>query len=98
MKTCLEVVSYRLVDGVNEETYMEYVNLLQGALCNQVGFIKREVYFNKQDGVWVELAEWESQEAARQCEATIMQKPFMAEAMALIDGSTLQLHFVKQLI
>lgn len=98
MKSCLEVVSYRLREGVSEETFMGYVNLMQGALCNSEGFIKREVYLNKDSGVWVELAEWESLEAAKQCEAKIMQESFMAEAMALIDEASLQLHFVKQLV
>lgn len=98
MKSCLEVVSYQLKEGVSEETFMKYANLMQDALCNGEGFIKREVYFNEESGVWVELAEWENPEAAKQCEAKIMQEPFMAEAMALIDEATLQMHFVKQLI
>lgn len=98
MKPCLEVVSYRLKQGVSEEAFMRYVNLLQEALCKGDGFIKREVYFNEESGVWVELAEWESPEAAKQCEVKIMQEPFMAEALAQIDESTIQMHLVKQLI
>lgn len=98
MKTCLEVVSYRLKQDVSEETFMGYVNMLQEALCEGDGFVKREVFFNAESGVWVELAEWESLEAAKQCEAKIMQEPFMAEAMGLIDESTIQMHFAKQVI
>lgn len=96
MKLCQEVVSYRLKKDVSAETFMRYVKLLQGALIGRDGFIKREVFFNEESGVWVELAEFESVEAAKQCEAKIMQEPFMAEAMALIEESTIQMHLVKQ--
>ncbi|MDF2962783.1 MAG: hypothetical protein K0S39_4518 [Paenibacillus sp.] len=96
MKLCQEVVSYRLKNDVSAETFMRYVKLLQEALIERDGFIKREVFFNEESGVWIELAEWKSLEAAKQCEAIIMQDPFMAEAMALIDESTIQMHFVKQ--
>jgi hypothetical protein len=96
MKPCLEVVSYRLKQDVSEETFMRYVNMLQEALSRGNGFVKREVFFNAESGVWVELAEWESLEAAKQCEAKIMQEPFMVEAMGLIDETTIQMHFVKQ--
>lgn len=98
MKQCLEVVSYRLKQDVSAETFMRYVNMLQEALSGGNGFVKREVFFNAESGVWVELAEWESLEAAKQCEAKIMQEPFMAEAMGFIDESTIQMHFVKQVI
>ncbi|WP_199620220.1 hypothetical protein [Paenibacillus alkalitolerans] len=98
MKPCLEVVSYRLKQDVSAETFMRYVNILQEALSGRTGFIKREVFFNAESGVWVEIAEWESHEAAKQCEAKIMQEPFMAEAMGLIDEATIQMHFVKQVI
>lgn len=98
MKPCLEVVSYQLKQDVSAEMFMRYANMLQEALCGENGFVKREVYFNAENGVWVELAEWESLEAAKQCEAKIMQEPFMAEAMGLIDESTIQMHLVKQVI
>lgn len=98
MKSCLEVVSYRLKMDVSEETFMRYVNMLQETLSKGNGFIKREVFFNAESGIWVELVEWESAEAAKQCEAEIMKKPFMAEAMGLIDESTIQMHLVKQVI
>jgi len=94
----MEVVSYRLKQDVRTETFMRYVNILQDALSGENGFVKREVFFNAESGVWVELAEWKSFEAAKQCEAKIMQKPFMAEAMALIDETTIQMHLVKQVI
>jgi hypothetical protein len=98
MKPCLEVVSYRLKEDVSAETFMRHVNILQEALSGGDGFIKREVYYDAENGVWVELAEWESLEAAKQCEAKIMQEPFMAEAMGLIDESTMQMYFVKQVL
>lgn len=98
MKPCMEVVSYRLKQDVSTETFMRYVNLLQETLSGGDGFVKREVFFTAESGVWVELAEWESFEAAKQCEAKIMQEPFMAEAMGLIDESTIQMHFVNQVI
>jgi hypothetical protein len=98
MKPCQEVISYRLKEDVSAETFMSYVNMLQEALSGGNGFVKREVFYNEKNGVWVEIAEWESLEAAKQCEAKIMQEPFMAEAMGLIDESTIQMHFVKQVI
>jgi hypothetical protein len=98
MKPCLEVVSYRLKKDVSVETFMKYVNMLQEALSGGNGFVKREVFYDGPNDVWVELAEWESLEAAKQCEAKIMQEPFMAEAMGLIDESTIHMYFVKQVI
>ncbi|QMV42044.1 hypothetical protein FPL14_13185 [Cohnella cholangitidis] len=83
---------------MSEETYRKHANYLQEALSKSTGFIKREVFYNAESGVWVEIAEWESAEAAKQCESKIMQEPFMAEAMGLLDESTLQMHFVKQVI
>lgn len=98
MKPCLEVVSYRLKQDASAETFMRYAKMMQEALSGETGFVKREVFFNGESGVWIELAEWENLEAAKQCETKIMQKPFMAEAMGLIDESTLQMHFAKQVI
>lgn len=98
MKSCMEIVSYRLKAGVSEETYMKYVNKLQGAIVNQEGFIKREVYHDQNSGVWFEMVEWESAEIAKQSGEKIMQEPSMIEGMALIDESTIQLHYVKQLM
>ncbi|MBD0382164.1 hypothetical protein [Paenibacillus sedimenti] len=98
MKLCMEVVSYRLKQEVSTETFMGHVNQLQKALNEVTGFVKREVFFNTEKGVWVEIVEWESPEAAKQGEAKIMQETFMVEAMALIDESTIQMHMVKQVV
>jgi hypothetical protein len=42
--------------------------------------------------------EWESAEAAKEAEASIMQLSFMLEAMGLIDQTTIQMHVLKQVM
>lgn len=97
MKACVEVLSYRLKSEVAKEAYMEYVEKLQEALLEIEGFIKRDVYHNGESGVWVEMAEWSSLDAAKQAEETLMGQPFMVEAMKLIDESTSFMHYVEQI-
>lgn len=94
MKPCMEIVLYQLKKDVDAEGYRKYVNLLQEALTGKEGFIKREVFYNAETGVWIEAVQWQSVEAAKRCEASLMQELFMQEAMTLIDTSTLQLHLV----
>ncbi|MEK3883013.1 hypothetical protein [Paenibacillus sp. PL2-23] len=96
MKSCVEVVSYRLKEGVSEEMFMEAVDLLAELLSGESALKKREVFREEDSGTWVEVAEWTSREAAKQCEARVMADPRMSEAMALIDESTLRMLFVAQ--
>ncbi|TMV51510.1 hypothetical protein FE783_06965 [Paenibacillus mesophilus] len=98
MKSCLEVVSYRLKPEADAVQFMEYANKLQETLNGVQGFKKREVFCSGDSRSWVEIVEWESPEAAKQAEAAIMQLSFMREAMGLIDQSTIQMHVVKQAI
>lgn len=98
MKTCMEVVSYQLKKDASAESFRGYANQLQEALNEVKGFIKRGVFYNTETGVWVEIVEWSSKEAAKEGEAKIMKKPFMMEAMGLIDGTTVQMNLVGQVI
>lgn len=98
MKSCLEVVSYRLKPEVKADKFMEFANKLQETLNGIRGFRKREVFCSGDSGIWMEIVEWESPEAAKQAEAAIMQLSFMQEAMMQIDQSSVQMHMLKQVI
>jgi len=98
MKTCVEVVSYQLQKGVTRERYMPFVQQLQESVKEMEGFIQREVLYNEESGVWMEIIEWSSADAAKQAEAKLMQEPCMMEGMELIDQTTLQMHHLKQVL
>ncbi|MDF2716982.1 MAG: hypothetical protein K0R28_3907 [Paenibacillus sp.] len=98
MKSCLEVVSYRLKPEASADKFTEYASKLQETLYGIRGFRKREVFCSGESGIWVEIVEWESAEAAKEAEASIMQLSFMLEAMGLIDQTTIQMHVLKQVM
>ncbi|MFD2383375.1 hypothetical protein ACFSWD_20125 [Paenibacillus xanthanilyticus] len=94
----MELVVYQLHDNADPEKYRKYIDMLQNALQGEEGFLERRVFYNAETGYWVETVRWENREAAKRCEASLMRQPFMAEAMTLIDTSTLQLHLVHPVL
>jgi len=63
-KTVVEWAPFELADGIDEDTLLNVSDTFQKEFVNtQKGFIQRQL-LKGQDGKWVDLIHWESQEDA----------------------------------
>ena len=83
----IEWAPFKLADGVDEARLLRASDGLQtGFLAEQPGFIRREL-LKGQDGQWVDLVYWESDEAATRAMQQAASSPICLEYFHLMVGA-----------
>jgi len=83
----IEWAPFKLGDGVDEARLLRASEGLQtGFLAEQPGFIQREL-LKGQDGQWVDLVHWESEEAAARAMEQAANSPVCLEYFKLMVGA-----------
>ena len=98
----IEWAPFRLVDSADEARLVRASDALQaGFLSRQPGFLRREL-LKGQDGQWVDLVYWESEEAAARAMQEAASSPACFEYFQLMvsadhaDPGAGVLHFEKK--
>jgi hypothetical protein len=85
----INVLTFRLLDGVDETTFIAADARLQTEFANlQPGMVRRTTA-RGDDGGWAVFTIWASAEAAEAVAASSGENEVVAEFLALIDRSTL---------
>jgi hypothetical protein len=91
----LELVVYRLNEGVSREQFLGANVAVSSWLREQHGFISRELVHDAEGDRWVDIVWWESMEQAHAAGESSRSSESCAPMFGLIDtDSTLMLHGV----
>ncbi|WP_051303813.1 antibiotic biosynthesis monooxygenase family protein [Calidithermus chliarophilus] len=85
-KPAIEVVVFKLKEGVSDEAFLQAAAALNPELKRMPGFLKRELGKDA-GGTWVDILHWSSLEAAMQALEGMADAPGMAPFMELIDAA-----------
>lgn len=94
MKSAVELTKFKLKDGTNVEEFLKAsVQFMEQFLKKQPGFVSRNLISND-DGVWADLAAWESMDAAHAVEAVMMKDEYAGIYCSFIDFESMTMeHF-----
>jgi aspartate/tyrosine/aromatic aminotransferase len=90
MANVIELVTFKLKEGVTEEHFLtasDEVNT--GALSLQKGFINRKLV--KNEDIWVDIVLWETMDDAMNAAKAIVQSPISIPFGECIEQSTCQM-------
>lgn len=86
----MEIVTYRLVDGIDPDAHLADARATE-AYLRKTGAVIRRALTIDEDGVWTDLIEWRSLTAARDAEAEAMTRPEFAAFFGAIDSKTVDM-------
>jgi Antibiotic biosynthesis monooxygenase len=89
----LELVVFKLKEGTTREEFLATDEAASSWMTQQPGFLSHELCHSAETGQWIEVAWWESLEAAEAAAGAAMSSASCAPMFALIDmESALMLH------
>lgn len=89
----LELVVFKLVEGVGRDQFMATVGPVSDWAAEQPGFISRELSYDATGGRWIEVVWWQTLGDAQAAAELAMSSDSCAPMFSLIDmESTLMLH------
>jgi hypothetical protein len=93
LEKVLELVVFKLGDGVTREQFLGTVEGVSRWISRQPGFISRELSYDTDGDRWIEVVWWKSLAEAQAAAELAMSSDSCAPMFALIDmESTLMLH------
>jgi hypothetical protein len=91
--TVLELVVYKLHEGVSREQFLGTNDAVSSWIRQQPGFISRELVYDAEGDRWVDVIWWETLEQAETASERSMTSASCSPMFALIDmESALMLH------
>jgi hypothetical protein len=89
----LELVVFRLAEGVSREEFLGTVDAVSSWISRQPGFISRELSHDADGYRWIDMVWWTSMTNAQAAAEAATTSESCAPMFAVIDmGSTLMLH------
>ena len=86
----MEIVTYRLIDGIDAEAHLADARATE-AYLRGTGAVRRRALTVDEDGVWTDMIEWTSLDAARAAEEAAMSRPEFAAFFGAMDGKTVDM-------
>ena len=86
----LEIVSFRLNEGVSDTAFLDAAAGTE-AMLRARGALVRRYLVRDETGLWTDIIEWTSMEAALAAAETVLQHPDFAPFGGMIDGHTVQM-------
>lgn len=83
----IEITTYRLLNGVDEDMFAAADGLLQASVFYQLPGLVRRTTARSQDGTWVAIATW-ADEASADAAAGWTEKAFGVVASTMIDPAS----------
>lgn len=92
----IELVVFRLRDGVDEQAFLRAADALMPDLEALGGYISRRL-LKAEDGHWVDILSWTSLDAAKRAAEAILAVPSCAPFLGMIDETDVTfLHLTHQ--
>ncbi len=85
----MEVVVFRLIDGSNEDDFLEKARNTEPVVRSCPGFLSRRL-FRSADGTWTDIVEWASLADAKKAAEVVVHNAAFAPFMSLIDPASVQ--------
>jgi hypothetical protein len=94
MKNALEIVTFKIKDGVNLPDFLTAsAELEEGFARKQEGFISR-IFAKGEDNEWVDVIRWRTMADAEAAAKAAMQSPACAPMFGMIDEASVKMmHF-----
>ncbi len=86
----IEVVTFRMKDGITIPEAQTQLEKLNDCVRQFDGFIERKLSVNE-EGVWMDIVSWTTNEAAQLAAEKVMQDPVALHVFDLIDESTMSI-------
>lgn len=86
----IETVSFRLMDGVSQEQFLEVARQATAFMTARPGFRRRRLSC-EEGGTWIEHVEWASMADARAAAADIGQDERAQAFLRAIDGPSVRI-------
>ncbi len=86
--SCVEVVTFRLVEGGDPAEFLAAARATEAPLRTQPGFLRRRLVQGA-DGQWTDWVEWRDAAAAQAAAEAMMAEPAFGAFVALIDEASL---------
>jgi hypothetical protein len=81
----LELVVFRLNEGVSRERFLSTVDAVSSWIRDQPGFISRELSYDAEGDRWIEIIWWQTMEHAHTAAELAMTSEWCAPMFAVID-------------
>ena len=92
-KHTLEVVEFRLNNGVPEDAFLSEINKTNVFLSSLNGFIKRHTARNE-SGLWIDIVEWQDMKSAKIAAERFMAAEEAKGFVEMLDHKTIRMqHF-----
>ncbi len=85
-----EIVTFRLLPGTDEATFLVAAKATEGSLVVQPGFLRRSLS-RDEAGIWTDYVEWADLRAAESAAQAIMPLPVFGPFMAAIDPASMEM-------
>lgn len=87
--TILEVVTFKLASGVNDEDFLKIVDKMeQNFLCNSDGIVRRTISKDDKEN-WIDTVEWADTKAAMGAMEASMKEATAAPFLQAIDPNSI---------
>ena len=86
----LEIVTFRLAQGTDTAAFLDAASGTEALLRDRGALVRRFLTVDA-DGVWTDIVEWTSHDAALQAAAEVMAEPSFQPFMAMIDPSSVSM-------
>jgi len=86
----MEIVSFRLNDGVDPEEFRKAASAIDKLLQDR-GTASTRTLVVDEDGLWTDIVEWTSMEEAKSAAEELVKDPLFAPLGAMIDGTTVNM-------
>ena len=86
----MEIVSFRLREGVNPDEFQKAVKAID-TLLHQRGTASARTLVVDDEGLWTDIIQWQSMAEAKFAAEELIKDPLFAPLGAMIDGDTVQM-------
>ncbi len=98
-KFIVEIIQFKLVDGVNEEVFLQdATNVQKRFLEKQEGYAGTRQLLKDKDGEWVDIVYWESLEDAQKAQEAAMVSKTCMPMFEKIDPSSVKMLHLEQVM
>ncbi len=90
MRAVIEILTFRLIEGVEEIAFLEADRRVQAEFAYRQPGMLRRTTARGADGEWLVLDLWRSAQAADDCDARWGRDEVTAAFMSFVDGTTVR--------
>lgn len=91
MNKVLELVVFRLRDGVNLDEFLTAVDAVSEWLADRPGFVSRELY-TTHDDTWIDVVYWSSLREAEDAAKLAVEAEECKPMFEAVDVASIQMH------